>query len=182
MIVLGIDPGFASFGTAVVELTPTTERVHRLGVIRTEKSNKKRNCLAADDNIRRAREISDALEVLSDEWDFRAVCAEAMSFPRSSSVAGKMCLAWGVVTAWMQRLDLALVQASPQTVKLAVCGNKQASKDEVQAALVKRYGAEVARLLVNLPAGQHEHPFDALGAVVACLESDVVRMGRRAAS
>lgn len=180
MIILGADPGFASFGWAVVKVTLTEESVWDMGVIRTEKSAKKLNVLSTSDNIRRGREIAGRLGDLYHNYWVDCVCAEAMSFPRSSSVAGKMCLSWGILIDKSRVWKVPIMEASPQAVKMAVCGNKSASKDAVQAALVKRYGAMVDRGLGDLPTGQHEHAFDALAAVVACLDSDVIRMGRRA--
>lgn len=176
-IILGIDPGLASFGVAVVELLPEGERVLALEVIRTAKSAAKHDVLAACDNVRRARELAAALESIIRERCPVAIAAESMSFPRSSSVAGKMCLAWGVVSALAEEHGLPVVQASPQQVKAAVVGDKSASKLDVESALLRRYGNAI-EALVHVPDGQREHAFDSLAAVVASLGSDVVRMAR----
>lgn len=178
--VLGTDIGFASFGVAVVELGDAAETVYELDVIRTDKSSKKSNVLATEDNIRRTREICVALRALIRRHNIRAICGEAMSFPRSSSVAGKMCLAWGVVAALTVEFDLPLVQCTPMQLKKAVCGNKSAAKEDVETALLERYGDAVDRLFTGLPS-QREHCFDALGSVVAGLDSEVLRMARKAA-
>lgn len=179
-VVMGTDIGFASFGVAIVELGSDEEHVDLLEVIRTEKESKKRNTLAADDNIRRAREIYRRLSTLRREYDVKVVCGEAMSFPRHSGNAAKMSLAWGTVAALTEQYGLPLVQASPQRLKMAVCGNKSASKQEVEDALIARYGERI-RLIFDGPGGQREHAFDALGSIVAALESDVIRMARKAA-
>lgn len=175
MIVLGIDPGFASMGVAVVDVTEHGVGVITLDVIRTQKDDRKRRTLASDDNVRRAREIAGRLF----EAHIGAICAEAMSFPRNSSAAAKMALSWGVICALAQVRDVPIVQASPQQIKQAVTGSKTASKLDVEAALLKRYGNQIEQLVAHLPDSQHEHAFDALAAVVACLDSDVLRMARR---
>ena len=180
MIVLGADPGFASFGIAVVRLDNEGEHIEKLDVIRTKKSARKRRVLAADDNHRRSREIGGALELIREGWDVFAVCAESMSFPRSASVAGKMCLAWGVFDEWMRALDVPLVQASPQAIKLATCGANDASKADVENAMRGRFGAALDRHLSHIPKTEQEHPVDALAAVVACLNSDVILAMRKA--
>ncbi len=176
---LGIDPGFASIGWAVVELGADGEHLKTLGVIRTKKSNRKQNTLAAADNFRRAREIGRALGGLLLEHRIEVVCAEAMSFPRSSSVAAKMAMCWGVLAQLCEVLRIPMVQASPQQIKKAVTGRSSASKDDVGDALSLRFSDAVG-LVGNLPGGLHEHAFDAVGAVVACLDSDVVHASRHA--
>lgn len=170
MIVLGCDPGLANFGIAVVELEPL--RVITLEVLRTKKSTAK--ALVADDNVRRSREIAASLLELCKHRPV-AICAEAMSHPRNASAAGKLSMSWGVLSAISALLDIPIVQASPQRIKKATCGRADASKAEVQRALVDRFGA----LVWPTPGGVIEHAADALGAVIACLDSDVMRMARQ---
>lgn len=173
---LGIDPGFASIGWAVVESTDdgSTLDVISAGVVRSKKAKPKQRVLAADDNFRRAREIGRALGRIMLEHRVDAVCAEAMSFPRSSSVAAKMAMCWGVLAQLCETLGLPLVQTSPQKLKRAVTGNASASKDDVAAALYIRLPNALGAL-VGIPASIHEHAMDAFGAIIACLDSDVVR-------
>lgn len=179
--VLGLDPGFASVGYALVLLGSSGERPVRMGVFETEKSSKKRAVLAADDNVRRAREISVFLnDILTKgpHGPVRAICAETMSFPRSSSVAAKMAMCWGVVSALSSLLDVPVLQVTPMGIKLAVAGAKTASKEEVQAAVQSRFGAETRALCADVPRSKLEHPYDALGAVLACRDSEVFRLLR----
>ncbi len=171
---LGIDPGFASLGLARVELVGAGERVARLGVVRTAKSDRKRGVLASDDNVRRIVELAEAVE----SWitpDVIAICTESQSWPRSSAVCGKLDLSWGVVGALASRHGLPVLQVSPQDLKRCLTGSKTASKAQVQSALTARYGP------LELPSQRtlHEHCCDALGAVVACLDAAPVLMARR---
>lgn len=182
--VLGLDPGFASIGYALVLLDGGGRMIpQRMGVFHTEKSSAKRKVFASDDNVRRACEIYSFVRGLMTEGPHgpvRAVCAETMSFPRSSSVAAKMAMCWGVLAALSQQLDVPILQASPMELKLRVAASKKASKEEVQAALEKTFGAEQLRVLCEgVTKTTLEHPYDALGAVVACRESEVLRLARR---
>lgn len=179
---LGIDPGFSSVGWAIVEHHPDAGvRLVSLGVMRTKKATRKQNVLAAADNFRRAQEIGRELGALMLSARVDVVCAEAMSFPRSSSVAAKMAMCWGVLAQLCETLSLPLTQASPQQIKRSVTGNAAASKDDVAAALSLRFPDTVA-LVASVPASLHEHAHDAVGAIVACLESDVVRAAARGCS
>ena len=182
--ILGVDPGFANLGYAMVSLSADgTLLPVNMGVFETDKSTAKRNVLASDDNVRRAREISRFLRDLLREGSLgpvRAVCAETMSFPRSSSVAAKMAMAWGVVASLSEELDIPILQATPQGLKLAVCEDRSASKEDIQKALEKRFGKKLLTSLVKeTTPSKQEHPFDALGAVVACSDSEVLRLARR---
>ena len=178
VFVLGADPGFASFGYCVMQLLPDSEKIIEVNVIRTKKDTKKQNILAADDNLRRTRAIFAALNGVLSEYPISVITAEMMSYPRSSSVAAKMSLAWGVIASLSEGNQIPIAQASPQKIKKAICGNSKASKDDVQDALRRRYKGEFFPFQKALPAGQWEHGFDAVGSVVTCLDSDVLRMAR----
>lgn len=174
--VLGLDPGFASIGYTVYKLG-TPDEVVRMGLIRTEKSSAKRNVRASEDNLERARTIAEELQALLKEFDIRLICAETMSFPRNSSAAAKMAMCWGVMAALSLQHSIPVAQATPQEVKKAVTGQKDASKEDVQAALKKRWALEA--LVEEIPPSKQEHPFDALAVVIACSGSEVFRFARK---
>jgi Holliday junction resolvasome RuvABC endonuclease subunit len=182
--ILGIDPGFANCGYAVVLLgADGTLRPTSMGVFNTDKSTAKRNVLASDDNVRRSREIYRFMRDLLRDGPHgvvRAICAETMSFPRNASTSAKMALCWGVVAALSEEFDIPVLQATPQGLKLAVAGNRSASKEDIKKALEKKFGKQVlTELCEETTASKQEHPFDALGAVVACGDSEVLRLARR---
>jgi crossover junction endodeoxyribonuclease RuvC len=186
--VLGIDPGFASIGYAVLELLPETEVVIDMGVIHTEKSQKKREVRASDDNLNRARKIHSALGALMSKHQPSVICAETMSFPRNSGAAAKVAMCWGVIASLTQTSGVPIVQASPQEIKKALCGVGSASKEQVQNAVQSRYyppGTHGVVPLVNILAingvkkSDLEHPYDALAAIISCIQSEIVRMARR---
>ena len=170
--ILGIDPGFAACGIAVYDVA--AEDVPLLDVIRTEKSSKKRGVLASDDNLRRAREICEALVEVVDRFDVVVICAESMSFPRNSSAAAKVAMAWGVLGTISSIRGIPIVQASPQEIKKTLCGRKDASKDEIEDAVRARYSG--ARVRDGVPQSFHNHSWDALSAIAAGMNSEVVRL------
>jgi Holliday junction resolvasome RuvABC endonuclease subunit len=106
------------------------------------------------------------------------IAIEAMSFPRNASSASKMSLTWGVISALSALWEIPMIQVSPQDIKEAVTGSRKASKALMETTLSKRY-PEVLTALEDVPMSRREHPYDALGAIVASLGSEVVKMGVR---
>jgi crossover junction endodeoxyribonuclease RuvC len=178
VIVLGVDPGLASFGWGAVRLFPKLERIVRVEVIKTKPSPKKLKVLAADDTSRRARELATTLREVITRFKPVVIAAEAYSAPRHASSAGKLNRAWGVLDGLTVEFSLPLVQTSPQAIKKLLCEDASASKAQVQAALELRYDRQFQSFVERSPKGDLEHGFDAVGAVVACLDSDVILMAR----
>jgi crossover junction endodeoxyribonuclease RuvC len=179
-IIVGIDPGFANIGYAVVQVESWGEKLLDLGVIQTEKSNNKRKVFASDDNLRRAREISARLKqiiVRDGALKVAALCVESMSFPRNAANAAKVAMCWGCIATFSQLYGLPLVQSSPQEIKKKLCGDKTASKEEVAAAVTRRY-ANAPKLLADLAASYQEHPYDAAAAAITALDSEVLAVIR----
>lgn len=184
-LILGVDPGFAKIGYTVVRLQDPLDPV-TMGLIETKQSDKKLKVLSSDDNFRRAREIAEALDriVKSSEDIGRivAICAEAKSFPRNASAAAKVAMTWGVLAAICVRTGIPLLQARPQEIKQKMCGKADASKLEIQEACGKVFGSKILSLVEGIKRSDLEHPYDALAAVVACSDSETLRLVRRMVS
>jgi crossover junction endodeoxyribonuclease RuvC len=174
--VLGLDPGFASIGIAIVK--SETLEVQSLRLFETEKSDKKLNVLSTSDNFRRSKEIYQALKGLITEFDPALLALEAMSFPRNSSSAAKMAFSWGVLAALAAETKIPVLQTTPQGIKKYLTGSNKADKEQIKQALFAKYGEEMLMKsgLSGIPKGGHEHPLDALGAVLAVSESEMFNM------
>lgn len=178
--VLGVDPGFASMGMAVLRLSPSGDMPVYMTVFRTRKSDRKRRVLSADDDFRRACELANFARHAFASYQPVAVCSEAMSYPRNSASAAKIGMSIGIVAALATQHGLPCLQISPQALKQRLCGNKSAAKAAVLASLAARYPeADFDSLLRHLPATEMEHAWDALGSVVACLDSTELRTVRK---
>lgn len=180
-VLVGIDPGIAHFGFSFVELLPDSLVPIRMSLIMTEKSDKKLKIFASDDNARRGKEISkgfrEALETIPRPVAF---CVEAKSFPRNASAAAKTAITWGIIIAHAERFDIPIFQARPQEIKQHLCGGKASSKVAVQNAIDGLFGEDVIHPLVEgIAETKREHPYDSVGAVIACAESEILRMIRR---
>ena len=177
-VVLGLDPGFSRCGYCRFGLDKLSQndKVVSFGVIKTSKSSKKRKILAADDNLDRAGQIAKKLWKLSK--DASAICAESMSFPRNASVAAKMAMCWGIISAIAIRRGIPVLQATPQEIKMKICGEKTASKLDIQEKLNKTY-VECLELGAKIAKGQQEHCYDSLAAVITCLDSSHLKLLRK---
>ena len=175
--ILGFDPGFAHLGYAALEIRDGAYTVRGLGIVETKKSAKKRSFLASDDNLRRAREIAECLDKLVSQYNPSAIACESMSFVRNASACQKIGIAWGVLAAVAELSgSIPILKASPQDVKLRVCGDRTASKLDVQNALISLFGDGVSILWSDIPSGKREHCADALAVILAVESSDVVRL------
>lgn len=175
--ILGVDPGFSSIGLSLTVMDPASGRLLAADttVITTEKSHRKLEVRASEDNVRRAREIARALEGVIEAFHPTALCCETQSWPRNAGAATKVAIAWGVIVALADRYRLPILQASPQDVKKAVCQRKDASKEDVIAA--------VEGLVENIVwpdrKGDFEHAADATAVVIACAQSETMLAIRR---
>jgi Holliday junction resolvasome RuvABC endonuclease subunit len=186
-LVLGIDPGFATFGWAVLAVTGTAPlQVHVAGMgVLTTRADPEAPRVA--DNVRRCGELARALEALCKghvpaaprtksapmcDGRMAVVCAEAMSHPRSASAACKVAMTWGLIVANVSRRRLPFRQLSPQDIKVRVVGSNDASKSAVASILRARWGEDIKRFLTSYPNKLHEHAYDALAAATACMDAE----------
>ena len=66
-------------------------------------------------------------------------------------------------------------------IKKALTGKGGSSKEEVMAALDKMFQNVPKKMLnaLELAETKREHPYDSLGAIVACWHTDPMRMARQ---
>jgi crossover junction endodeoxyribonuclease RuvC len=150
MIVLGIDPGTASTGYAVVSASGSRLCALSCGVLQT------RAGVALE---RRLAQIHAGVGELVDLHRPAAVAIEELYFGTNARTAFAVGQARGVVLLAAGQRQVPTRSYTPQQVKSAVCGHGGASKEQV--------GAMVARLLALPAPPQPDHAADAL-AVAIC--------------
>jgi Holliday junction resolvasome RuvABC endonuclease subunit len=154
--VLGIDPGMAHCGFAVVE----SFAVRDLGVLITSK--RKGGIMA------RLAELEDDLGELFTEHRPGVVVAEAPSFPRSARAAHMLGLVFGLVRGMCHgRAQFVVRTAAEWRELLGLPKEKrgEAGKRERKAStarLIRRRYPGAIELLASTPGGKHEHAYDAL--------------------
>ena len=181
MKLLGIDGGFANLGWCLATYGNAGLQVDDMGMICTQKS--KQLVPVSEDNVSRAQKIAESLENLVFKFNIDrqltevqvdCICSEAMSFPPHASTAAKLSLTWGVVATVAYTARLPIIQRTPVAIKLAVTGSRKATKAAMLIDLRKAH-PEIHQMLEPWPKGRWEHMVDALGAIKACLDDNVVK-------
>jgi crossover junction endodeoxyribonuclease RuvC len=156
MIILGIDPGLATTGYAVIKTQNTKDdlKVIDYGVISTKAG------LADSDRL---VEIADGIEKLIEMNQPDKVAVESLFFCNNQKTAMKVGQARGVVMLVCKRSGLEFVEFTPRQVKQAVVGYGMADKKQVQYMVKNIYN------LSEIP--KPDDAADALALCFACASS-----------
>lgn len=161
--VLGVDPGLASTGYAVLEGTPGRLRVRAVGTVRTSPRRP---------HPERLRTIHDTIVALAADHPIDSAVVEAWFVHPVSRSAMAMAEARGAILVAMAGADLAVTEYTPNTIKQAVTGHGAAGKDQVRAMVARLTGV----------AADTDHAADALAAAICHLSSapmrDAIRRAR----
>jgi crossover junction endodeoxyribonuclease RuvC len=144
-VVLGIDPGTASTGFGLVERRGAQLISLGGGVIST----------SADEPLeRRLAAISSRLAELIASHGPAALAVEDIFFGRNVRTAFAVGQARGAVLAAAGAGGIPCFAYTPQAVKLAVCGNGRAGKDQVQRMVAALLGLAIchANQMITWPS------------------------------
>lgn len=148
MIVLGIDPGLANTGYAVVRRVGSRMDVMAHGTLRTGASTPPEQRLLA---------LHDGLAAVIGDHHPDAAAIEAFFVHPVSKAAMGMAAARGALLVSCAHSGLAVAEYTPTAIKQAVSGNGRAGKDQVRAMVARLTGVET----------QTDHAADAI-AVAIC--------------
>lgn len=190
-IVIGMDPGLATFGLVAV-LTTGTE--HKLLGHHTFESSKSDTGVTID-MVRRAGELREFLDskirryAARMDGDIVGIAAEAISYPRGSRPIALISIAWGVISSVLaeHRMTARLVAGQPSAVRVAVAGGPrraatstkpQETKEEFRwrARTCAIARVEDARLMPQT-GKRSAHAMDALVCAVWSLDTPTVKAG-----
>lgn len=167
--VLGMDPSFRNWGYAVGAYNVESGELHidRLQLISTSPT-KSKSVRASSDDLRSAVVLHGALETVLEHYDPLVVFSEVPAGAQSATAAKGLGIAVGVMASCKKPL----VQVTPNEVKLALTGNKKATKREMIEAAYRRYpDAQGWRTREEggavVPVNEMEHLADAVGAIHA---------------
>lgn len=127
MRILGIDPGTAITGFAVIDSNAATSNgkplVHDCGSIRTT---------AETSHATRLAHIANDLEELLTHWHPDEVAIEKLFFATNVTTAVSVAQARGVILQTIERHGLPSFEYAPREIKQAICGTGGADKKSVQ--------------------------------------------------
>lgn len=148
---LGIDPGYATLGYAVIESLGEDLSILDFGVITTP---------AGEDFMQRLLDISGDLQLLFEKFspDFAAV--EEVYFSSNTKTALAVAHARGVVLCELAKHKVETMSISPNQVKSLLTGDGKADKRQVQDMVQRQFD------LKSLP--QPDDAADALAIAYGC--------------
>lgn len=164
MRVMGIDPGFASLGLAVLD----EQRILACDVITTKKEKAPRAQVRVSvDDSRRLGELCDSVIGAIERHGVTAVAVEVFTTIPGKMAGGavKTALAYGALYSLVHARGLLWLPLVPTDLKRALCGRVSASKTEVQAAVESRL-PDAAAAVQALAKGKREHAADAIAAAI----------------
>jgi crossover junction endodeoxyribonuclease RuvC len=125
-VVLGVDPGTAAIGLAVVERGTSGPRVLWAGTLRTPAN------LASE---RRLRRLHEGVVTAIREHAPGAMAVERLLWGRNSKSAMAVAQASGVIMLAAAEAGIPVEEYAPLEVKMAVTGVGNASKEDVRRSL-----------------------------------------------
>jgi len=162
-VILGIDPGLASTGYAVVERIGGRMHPVAWGVIRTA---------PGDPHPRRLLAIYTRVTALIETHVIEAAAIESWFVHPVSKAAMGMAESRGAVQVAIAQAGIAIIEYSPNTIKQAVTGSGRADKAQVRAMVERLAGVDPGS----------DHAGDALAAAICHLSgsglADAIRRAR----
>ncbi len=131
MIVLGIDPGLATTGWAVLDTGSGKDVPLQYGCFLTP---------AGQPLSERLETLAVALEKLIDQWSPQVAAVEELYFAKNSQTAASVGHARGVILFVLRRRGLPINEYNPRQVKMAVTGFGAAEKGQMQRMVQRLLG------------------------------------------
>lgn len=150
-IIMGIDPGTNVMGYGLLGVRDRKPSMIVMGVIQLSRM---------DDHYMRLRRIYERVSGLVAQYLPDELAIEAPFFGKNVQSMLKLGRAQGVAMAAVLTRDIPVSEYAPRSVKMAVTGNGQASKEQVSNML---------RHLLHIPADQIPGPLDATDALAVAL-------------
>lgn len=166
--IVGIDPGFSIIGWCRMSTLGYRWVPRECGVFETWPE---RGVAEADDETRRLMEIAVFIGNLIDDRCTARICIEGRTNVRNSKVNARIGMVYGSISTHAQVCDVPLLQMSPQSVKKALCGARNASKVDVRDEVLSRliYDPEIDFIVES----KRNHVYDSMAAAMACFEGEM---------
>jgi Holliday junction resolvasome RuvABC endonuclease subunit len=164
--VMGVDCGFGAMGVVILD---SDETIIDAASICTQPDSKKLRIRKSDDDARRCEVLARGLRDIILLYKPKAMFVELPSAgAKSARAAHAMGMSKGIIATVAQLLDIPVSYYLPHDSKRAAAGANNASKEEVQAAVCRRWPD------AKWPTtqGEAEHCYDAAAVLMAAAPQD----------
>lgn len=171
--IVGFDPSTSNWGIVEAQINVNTLEVTVKNLILSKtKSETKKGVIKQSDDLRRAKEV---MASMNEACDGKVFAISEIPFMNPGSYASANFNS-GLVTGVLASCPIPLIQVSPQEVKMAAVGHRQAAKEEmIEWAMNKHPDANwlMRKLKGKLyPTKDNEHLADALAAIYAGMQTE----------
>ncbi len=128
MIIMGVDPGFARVGWAIIEHKASRIMPKAYGCIETEKTETLQNRLMI---------MHSAIQTLIKRFSPDCMSVEELYFATNAKTAINVGQARGVILLAAAQRNVPVVSYSPLTVKRTICGDGKADKSQIGRMVTK---------------------------------------------
>ncbi len=149
MRIIGIDPGTATTGFAILENINGNMKLITYGCIKTDKNSPAAN---------RLQEIAQDLEFIIKKYQPSYAAVEKLFFKTNVKTAISVAQARGVILQKLTEHNISLQEYTPLEMKMSICGYGKADKKMVQ---------QMVKMILNL--NQIPKPDDAADAVALAI-------------
>lgn len=131
MRILGIDPGLATTGFAIIDVQDRTKKILTIGVVRTP---------AGLNLSERLHEIYKDISSLINEYKPEACAIEQIFFSKNITTGIQVSHARGVILLALEKTKIPFTEYTPSAMKRLLTGNGKADKKAVQKMLCLELG------------------------------------------
>lgn len=171
VLILGVDPGFASIGFFVARASKMSLRPLYATCFTTKAASKKRRLNELDDDDERLIRIDNEIKRLIEEWRPDVVASEYRVRARNPKTSAQCAMMYAAVHLRARDAGVPFLTYAPEDIKERMTGKRGASKAEVIAAL--------KRMMPNFDgwpvASLQEHVGDAGGVCVLASDNPLVQ-------
>ena len=151
MIILGIDPGFERMGCAVLEKSPSGEKLIYSACLISSRN---------DAHEKRLLVLAKGLKKIIKDFKPDTVAIEKLFFSANQKTALKVAEARGVALLLAAENNLKVVEFTPLEVKMAMTGYGRAEKDQVR---------KMAQAMLKIDSkGKLDDEIDAIAIALTC--------------
>lgn len=176
-IAVGIDLGFRHSGMVAAAPTHTQLGYEVLGFdcVVTKKESKKKSLYVAEDDVSQSMLLYRGIRAFLQKWDPTFIAVELPSAGAKGARANRgMGIATGIIAAIAEETGLPSVWVVPTDSKVAMCGTKTASKEDMQDKARELW----PQVQWSTAADQFEHIADAAAALLVARGSAVYKLLR----